>query len=186
MLYWYWETGCISDPAWQVHLSIASILSYRENFWCWMTGLTQYCIDTEEQDIFLTLHDRFSSVLCQYCHTGWISDVAWQDYLNVALILRNRIYFWPCMPGSPQYCANTVIQGKFLMLDDRIHSVLYWYWGTGCIFDLAWQVQLSIVLILSYRVNFWCWMTGLTQYCTDTEVQDVFMTLHDRFKSVLH
>ena len=125
---------------------------------------------------------------------GWTKPVvqgswsipAWQDYLNAVLILRNRMYFRPCMTGSPQYCINTVIQGEFLMLDDRINSVLHWYWGTGYIFDPVRQVHLSIVPILWYRVNFWCCMTGLPQCCIDTEKQDIFMTLHNRFNSVLH
>ena len=151
-----------------------------------MTGLTQYCTNTEVHDVFMTLHNKFKSVLHQYCHTGQISDVGGQDQLSIALILRYRMYFWPCMTGSPQYCTNTVIQGKLLMLHDRSNPVLCWYWGTGCIFDPALQVYFSIAPIPSYRVNFWCWMTELTQYCSDTEVQDVFLTLHDRFMTVLH
>ena len=150
VLHWYWGTGYIFDPVRQVHLSIVPILWYRVNFWCCMTGLPQCCIDTEKQDIFLTLHNRFNSVLHQYCHTGWISDVAWQDYLNVALILRSRMYFLPCITGLPQYCINTVMQGdaycmavlhqdnikKNLELKNtvipEISKIVRKYWALGC------------------------------------------------------
>ena len=164
MLQWYCGTGCISDPVSQVLLSVVSILPYRVSFWCCITGLPQSCSNTAAQDVYLTLFCRFTSVLYQYCHTGQIFDVAQQDYVNVAVILRHRMYFYlvsqvylsvvsmlsyresfwcyitglpqccnntaaqdlflSCFAGLPQCCINTFTQGEFLMLHNRVTSML--------------------------------------------------------------